>query len=63
MQKNHNWGDGVVSAEVDPREAASAALQTIEAWMALAGCTDALVAFTGKDNFRKRVRVPNDTRT
>jgi len=55
MQKNHNWGDGVVSAEVDPREAASAALQTIEAWMRLAGCTDALVAFTGKDNFRKRV--------
>jgi DNA polymerase-1 len=55
MQKDHNWGDGVVSSEVDPREAASAALQTIEAWMRLARCNDALVAFTGRNNFRKLI--------
>jgi len=55
MQTRHVWGDGVVSTDVDPREAASAALQTIEAWMRLARCNDALVAFTGKDNFRKRI--------
>jgi hypothetical protein len=55
MQTRHAWGDGVVSHDVDPQQAANAALQTIEAWMALARCTDAIVAFTGKDNFRKRI--------
>lgn len=55
MQTRHVWGDGVVSTDVGPQQAAQAALQTVEAWTALAGCKDALVAFTGKHNFRKRI--------
>ena len=55
LQTRHVWGDGVVSTDVDPQQAASAALQTIEPWMKLARCKDAIVAFTGKNNFRKLI--------
>lgn len=55
MQQDHNWGDGVVSSDADVRASVVYALKTIEAWMQLAGCNEALVAFTGKDNFRKRI--------
>ena len=40
---------------MDPDLAARAAIETIVAWQALSRCSDCIVAFTGRDNFRKRV--------
>lgn len=54
-QRQIDWGDGPSAPSVDPQAAAEATLQTIDAWTALAGCTRAIVAFTGPKNFRKDV--------
>lgn len=55
-QREIDWGDGTKSApSVDPQAAAEATLRTVDAWTALAGCTQAVVAFTGPNNFRKTV--------
>lgn len=47
-----DYGFGV---DANPAEAAQAALQTVKAWAALARCKDIIVAFTGRENFRKRI--------
>ena len=54
-QQDIRWGDGVHSAYVDPLTAAVAATETEKAWIQLARCSDCIVAFTGRENFRKRV--------
>lgn len=38
-----------------PKAAAEMALELVKAWSKLAGCSRALVCFTGSDNFRKRL--------
>lgn len=55
-QGSYDWGDtGGRVATADTQQAARAALETIQAWASLARCKDVRVAFTGRDNFRKRV--------
>ena len=54
-QKDISWGDGVASSTADWQAAADAAVATTRAWMALARCSSAIVAFTGRENFRKRI--------
>lgn len=54
-QREIDWGDGKSAPSVDPQAAAEATLQTIDAWTALAGCSRAVVSFTGPNNFRKVV--------
>jgi DNA polymerase-1 len=47
-----DYGFGI---DADPVEAARATLQTIQAWMRLGKCRDCIVAFTGRENWRKRI--------
>jgi DNA polymerase-1 len=54
-QRGYNWGDGVTSAVVDNQSAAEAALQTIDAWAAIAGSKKPIVCFSVRHNFRKLV--------
>lgn len=50
-----DWGDGESVSSIDPLAAAETALQTVQAWMRLAGCKEAICAFTGRHNFRKLI--------
>lgn len=56
QQRSVDWDDGdapFVSSNTPASK--EAAFQTIAAWMKLAKCRDAIVTFTGTENFRKRV--------
>lgn len=56
LQQAIDWdGDGEVHHVTNAEEAAKAAQATADAWAALAGCKEAIVAFTGGNNFRKVV--------
>lgn len=48
-------GDEPSPPTADAKGAARAACQTIETWRRLGRCKDAIVCFTGRENFRKRV--------
>lgn len=53
-----SWGyttGDVPDGVLDPSQAADAAIQTIDAWTRLAGCSRAICAFTGRENWRKRI--------
>lgn len=49
------WEAGEHTTHDDAHGAAQAALQTVQAWMRLAKCSEVVVAFTGRLNFRKSI--------
>ena len=56
MTPSVDWDSGeTTKAHLDPSDAAEAACQTIEAWARIAGCTEIIACFTGRENFRRRV--------
>lgn len=51
----YDLGDGVVGTRTDALRAAEVAIETVSAWTKLAGCSDAIVCFSGRQNFRKLI--------
>lgn len=55
-QQSYDWGDtGGKVIQADPVAAGEAALRMVEEWRVAASCRDVIVAFTGTENFRKRI--------
>ncbi len=57
QQTSFKWDAETTTTSLSgsPHAAAATALELVKAWTKLAGCKNSILAFTGTDNFRKRI--------